>query len=67
MTEYRMSEVDAIAEFEQYILPQIQEMYEQDGIVDYIARREAWNDWTDGLCKDGYITVEQYETWDNPY
>ena len=25
--------------------------------------REAWNDWTDGLCKNGQITQRQYERW----
>lgn len=27
------------------------------------ALREAWNDWTDGLCKDGQITQRQYDRW----
>lgn len=34
---------------------------------DRIAKWEAWNIFTDGLCKDGEITVKQYESWDNPY
>ena len=34
---------------------------------DYIWRREAWNNYTDALCKDGLITVKQYETWANPF
>ena len=48
------------------ILPGIQEQYEQDGIPDGPARREAWNDWTDGLCKDGQISDWQYANWDHP-
>jgi hypothetical protein len=34
---------------------------------DPIMVREAFNDYTDSLCKDGEITQEQYENWDNPY
>jgi len=49
--------------FETGILPSIIETYEQDGIEDWPARREAWNNWTDGLCKDGEISDWQYENW----
>ena len=28
--------------------------------------REAWNNFTDGLCKSGQITMRQYETWQHP-
>jgi hypothetical protein len=28
--------------------------------------REAWNNWTDGLCKDGEISDWQYENWSQP-
>jgi len=34
---------------------------------DIIAKREAWSDFTDGLCKDGLITQKQYDNWSNPY
>ena len=34
---------------------------------DVIAKREFFNDYTDGLCKDGDITLKQYETWSNPF
>lgn len=34
---------------------------------DPIARREAWNNFTDSLRSDGLITLKQYETWVNPY
>ena len=30
---------------------------------DYVAKREAWNNWTDGLCKDRQITSWQYDNW----
>ena len=32
-----------------------------------IAKREAWGIFTDMLCKEGYITLKQYETWSNPF
>lgn len=31
------------------------------------ALREAWNNYTDMLCKDGRITQHQYDTWLNPF
>jgi hypothetical protein len=34
---------------------------------DSIMQREAFNNWTDSLCKDGQITIYQYENWDNPF
>jgi len=34
---------------------------------DSIAKRTAFNDYTDGLCKDGIITTYQYENWSNPF
>lgn len=34
---------------------------------DTTAKREAWNNYTDSLCKDGSITSRQYDTWQNPF
>lgn len=34
---------------------------------DKIMQSQAWNDYTDGLCKDRCITQEQYATWTNPF
>lgn len=31
------------------------------------ALREAWNDYTDHLCKNGKISLRQYESWVHPY
>jgi hypothetical protein len=31
------------------------------------ALREAWNNYTDRLCKEGRITQRQYDTWLNPF
>ena len=29
--------------------------------------REAWNNYTDSLCKDGIITESQYNNWTSPF
>lgn len=34
---------------------------------DVVAKREAWNNYTDSLCKEGYITSKQYHNWTNPF
>ncbi len=52
--------------FTSNILPAISERCEQDGRPDWPARREAWNDWTDHLCKDGQISDWQYTNWGHP-
>ena len=57
---------DACRMFEENVLPYVQEQYEKDGIPDWPARREAWNDWTDMLCQDGEISDWQYENWSQP-
>ncbi len=31
------------------------------------ARDQAWNDFTDALCKEGEITAKQYATWTHPF
>ena len=30
-------------------------------------KREAWNNFTDSLCKDRQISSHQYDTWTNPF
>ena len=57
---------DACEYFTTEILPMIQEQYEQDGCPDWPARCEAWNNWTDMLCKDGEISEWQYANWSHP-
>ena len=34
---------------------------------DVIAKRTHWNDYTDALCKEGLITLKQYENWGQPF
>ena len=56
----------AIIQFASEILPIVKSAYEQDGIPDWPARREAWNNWTNGLCHDKLISDWQYENWSQP-
>ena len=62
-----MNRKEAEQIFRAEVLPEIIKQYEQDGIKDIPARSEAWNDWTDALCKEGKITPRQYENWANPF
>jgi len=57
---------DAVQQFTDCILPMVQEQYEQDGIADYPARREAWNNWTDSLACDEQISDWQVHNWGHP-
>ena len=34
---------------------------------DVVAKRTEWNDYTDFLCKKGFITLKQYENWGQPF
>lgn len=34
---------------------------------DVVAKREAWNEFTDSLCKEGFISESQYDRWTNPF
>ena len=57
---------DAVEYFNCDILPSVEKEYEQDGVPDWPARSEAWNNWTDMLCKDEQISDWQYENWSQP-
>ena len=35
--------------------------------IDYIERRETFNNFTDMLCKDGLISPEVYHNMPNPF
>lgn len=35
--------------------------------LDTIARAEAWNNFTDELCKSRRISAKQYDTWTHPW
>ncbi len=54
-----MTRDEAIEIFDNCILPLVVHSYEQDGEPDWPARREAFNNWTDAMCKDGQISEWQ--------
>jgi|TARA_R100000908_G_C3712405_1_gene118510 hypothetical protein len=57
---------EACERFENEVLPIVQEHYEKDGRIDECARSEAWNNWTDALCKGREISDWQYANWTHP-
>jgi hypothetical protein len=59
-----MTKVEAIKEFYTYVLPQVYQAY---GKRDKPAIREAWNNFTDSLQREGKITEDQYNNWGNPF
>jgi len=61
-----MTRDEAIEIFDNHILPLVQQGMEQDGVPDIPARSEAFNNWTDAMCKDGQISDWQYENWSHP-
>jgi len=54
-----MNKQQAKEEFVNTILAQVQR-------GDDPALAEAWNEFTDYLCKDGKITSRQYRNWEHP-
>ena len=57
----------ALFYFKETILPAVKFKHEYNGQIDIPARREAWNDFTDRLFKDGLISEKQLDTWYNPF
>lgn len=57
----------AVKKFRDCILPLVKAAFERNFCTDLPARRQAWNDWTDALCKDGTITPKQYNDWVGPF
>ena len=58
----RMTKVEVVASF--------REMLRESGdplIGDSIAKREAFNNYVDGLNKDGYVPDWQAYNWSNPF
>jgi len=56
----KLTKAQALQTFRQEILPHIPSH-------DRVAKCEAWNNYTDSLCKTGQITLHQYESWNNPF
>lgn len=54
------SEQELSDRFDRDILPSVIEQYSED---DSVAINEAFNDWSDALCKDGELHEEQYNNY----
>ena len=61
-----MNKCEAEREFRAVVLPAVRRQYERDGVIDWPARREAWNNWTSLLQEGGHITLRQYDDWTQP-
>ena len=61
-----MQKHDAEFLFDTEILPGVKRASEMDGSKDYAARKMAWNNFVDGLQKEGQITERQADTWAQP-
>lgn len=59
-----MTKKEAVTYFKDHYLPGI--LLVSHPNLDLPALREAWNNFTDSLCKDGAISSRQYETWTHP-
>jgi len=53
-----------VAHYKRNVLPHIQATYEKGGRKDIPARRQAFNEEMDSLCRSGQITDKQARTWD---
>ena len=57
----------AVQEFNDYYMPAIREREERyNRHPDLPMRREAWNNFTDSLCKNNQISDWQYDNWSQP-
>lgn len=61
----RMTKAEAIAQFREIWAETTRAEPQWKG--DTIAKRESWNNFTDCLQRDGYITQRQCDTWSNPF
>ena len=57
---------DAVQQFEDFILPMVQQQYERDGEPDIVARSEEWSNYVDALHSDEVISDWQLENWEHP-
>ena len=48
--------------WEDEVLPNVRDEYEQDGQIDSVARKESFNNWTDGLFSDNKISQSMYDS-----
>ncbi len=57
---------DAVQQFEDCILPMIQESEQRLGHVDIVARSEEWSNFVDALHCDEQISDWQVANWEHP-
>ncbi len=57
---------DAVQQFEDFILPMVQQRHERDGEPDIVARSEAWSNYADSLHAGEVISDWQVENWEHP-
>jgi hypothetical protein len=60
----KVTKAEIVRRFREDVLPHVIAHY---GRADRVAIREEWNNWTDALCKDGEISLQQYDSWSNPF
>jgi hypothetical protein len=59
----------AVEQFNECYMPRIrgtEQLYGRANYPDLPMRREAWNNYTDSLCKNRLISDWQYENWSQP-
>ena len=61
-----MTKAQAEREFCSTFIPAFRREEARSGFPDWPGRRQAWNDWTDSLQRDGRITAKQYDSWGHP-
>ena len=57
---------DAVQQFEDFILPMVQQQHERDGEPDIVARSEAWSNYADSLHAEEVISDWQVANWEHP-
>lgn len=63
MTYKYMRKADAVNYWRNQIKPRVLMLRSAN---DMAALRESWNNYVDGLCKDGCITEYRADTWCQP-
>lgn len=61
-----MTHEEAIELWRSDVLPGVRAEFEADGVPDYPARRESWNNWVWDMYESGSISDTSYENWEHP-
>ena len=67
MKQYKESEVDNVTKEE--AVREFKTFYAHLYInkVDYWEAQQQWSFFTDSLCREGRITLKQYQSWSTPF